>query len=73
MAFMIRRIVRYAAQKAASDPRVREKASQAARFVQGEAKVIARDEDRARAAGRSVRRAMKLFRGEGGGGGGSSG
>jgi hypothetical protein len=64
MAFMIRRIFRYAAQKAASDPRVREKASLAAQFVSEEAKVIAREEDRARAAGRSVRRALNMLQGK---------
>lgn len=65
---MIRRIFRYAAQKAASDPRMREKAAEAARFLAGEAKVIARDKDPAYAAGRSVRRAMKLLQGRGSGG-----
>lgn len=68
MAFLIRRIFRYAAQKAAADPRVREKAGQAARFVSDEAKTIAREEDRARAAGRSVRKALNLLRGRGSGG-----
>lgn len=61
---MIRRIIRYAAQKAASDPRVREKASLAAQFLTTEAKVIACEEDRARAAGRSVRRALNILQGK---------
>lgn len=64
MSLMIRRIFRYATQKAASDPRVREKAKQAAQFMAGEAKVIAREEDRARAAGRSVRRALNMLQGK---------
>ncbi len=58
MAFLLRHIARYAAQKIAADPRVREKATEAARVVVGEATQIARGEDRARAAGRAVRRAM---------------
>lgn len=56
MSFLIRRVFRFAAQKVAADPRVREKAGEYVRFVSEEARVIARDEDRARAAGRSVRR-----------------
>lgn len=56
MSLFLRRAFRYAAQKVASDPRAREKAVEAARLVADEVKVIARDEDRARAAGRSVRR-----------------
>jgi hypothetical protein len=56
MALLLRRAFRYAAQKVASDPHAREKAIEAARVIADEVKVIARDEDRARAAGRSVRR-----------------
>ncbi len=58
MSFFLRHIARYAAQKLASDPRAREKAAKAARVVVGEARHIAREEDRARAAGRALRRAM---------------
>jgi hypothetical protein len=64
MSFLLRHIARYAAQKLASDPRAKEKAAQAARLVVGEAKQIAREEDRARAAGRAVRRAMSKLRGD---------
>ncbi len=58
MSFLLHRIARYAAQKLASDPRAREKAAKAARVIVGEARQIARGEDRARAAGRALRRAM---------------
>ena len=64
MSLFLRNIARYAAQKLASDPRAREKAAKAARVVAGEAKQIARDEDRARAAGRAVRRAINKLQGE---------
>ncbi len=64
MSFLLRHIGRYAAQKLASDPRVREKAAKIARVVVGEAKQIARGEDRARAAGRAVRRAMNKLQGD---------
>ncbi len=64
MSFLLRHIVRYAAQKLASDPRVREKAAEAARVVVGEARQIARGEGRAHAAGRAVRRAMNKLLGD---------
>lgn len=64
MSFLLRRIGRYAAQKLASDPRAREKAAQAASAVVGEAREIARGEDKARAAGRAVRRAMNKLQGD---------
>ena len=64
MSFLLRHIVRYAAQKLASDPRVREKAAKAARVVVGEVRQIARGEDRARAAGQAFRRAMNKLRGD---------
>ncbi len=64
MSFLLRHIARYAAQKLASDPWAREKAAKAARVVVGEARQIARGEDRARAAGRALRRAMKKLQGD---------
>jgi len=64
MAFLLRHIARYAAQKLASDPQARETAAKAARVVVGEAKKITRGEDRARAAGRALRRAMNKLRGD---------
>ncbi len=63
MSFLLRHIARYAAQKLASDPRAREKAAKAARVVVGKARQIARGENRARAAGRALRRAMNKLRG----------
>lgn len=64
MSFFLRNIVRYAAQKIASNPRVRETAAKAARVVVDEAKHIAREEDKARAAGRALRRAMNKLQGD---------
>ncbi len=63
MSFMLRNIARYAAQKLASDPRVRESAAKAARVVVDEARQIARKEDKALNAGRTVRRAMNKLQG----------
>ncbi len=63
MSFLLRHIARYAAQKLASDPQVREKAAKAARVVVGKARQIAREPDRARAAGRAVRRALNKLQG----------
>ncbi len=65
MSFLLRHIARYAAQKLASDPRVREKAAKVARVVGDEARQIARGEDKARAAGRALRRAMNKLQGDG--------
>ncbi len=64
MSFFLCHIARYAAQKLASDPRAREKAAKGARVVVGEARQIARGEDRARAAGRALRRAMNKLQGD---------
>ena len=64
MSFFLRHIGRYAAQKLASNPRVREKAAKVASAVVKEAKQIAREEDRARAAGRAVRRAINKLQGD---------
>ncbi len=63
MSFLLRNIARYAAQKLASNPQVRKTAAKAARVVVNEAKEIARKEDKARAAGRAVRRAMNKLQG----------
>ncbi|MCH9053194.1 MAG: hypothetical protein IIA72_19395 [Proteobacteria bacterium] len=64
MSFLLRHIARYAAQKLPSHPWAREKAAKAARVVVGEARQIARGEDRARAAGRALRRAMNKLQGD---------
>ena len=61
MSFLLRNLVRMAAQKVANDPEMRAKAAQAARSVAKEARQIAGEEDRARAAGRAVRRALDKF------------
>jgi hypothetical protein len=63
MSLLLRNIAKYMVQKLASDPRTKERAAKAARVVVGEAKQIARGEDKARAAGRALRRAMKRFEG----------
>ena len=62
MSLLFRRIARYAAQTLASNPQTREKAAKAARVVVSEARQIARDKDSARAAGRSLRRAINKLR-----------
>ncbi len=54
----LRQIGRYLAQKAASDPGAREKVVKVARGVFVEAKQIAKEDDRAYAAGRAFRRAF---------------
>lgn len=64
MSPFLRHIGRYAVQKLASDPRMREKAAKVASAAVSEAKQIAREEDRARAAGRAVRRAINRFQGD---------
>ncbi len=64
MSFLLRHIARYATQKLASDPQAREKAAKAARVVVDEARQIARGEDRARAAGRALRRVMNKLQGD---------
>ncbi len=64
MSFLLRHIARYAAQKLASNPRARETAAKAARVVVGEARQIDRGEERARAAGRALRRAMNKLQGD---------
>jgi len=63
MSFILRNIARYAAQKLASDPRVRETAAKAARVVVDEAEQIAGREDKALNAGRAVRRALNKLQG----------
>jgi hypothetical protein len=63
MSPLLRHLARYAAQKVASDPRAREKAAGAARVVASEAKQIAGEKDRARAAGRALRRAINKLQG----------
>jgi hypothetical protein len=63
MSFLLRNVARYAAQKLASDPRVRETATKAVRVIVDEARHIARREDKALNAGRAVRRAINNLQG----------
>lgn len=58
MSFILNRLVRYAARKVLFDPSARRAVTTVARGIAEEAKHIARDEDRARAAGRSFRRVL---------------
>ncbi len=64
MSFLLRHIARYVAQKLASNPLAREKAARVARVVVGEARQFVRREDKARAAGRALRRAMNKLQGD---------
>jgi hypothetical protein len=63
MSIFYSRILRMAAQKILLDPRVRSAASRAAREAADEVRVIAREKDKARAAGRSLRRALGRLQG----------
>ncbi len=63
MSIVLRNLARYAAQKLASNPRARETAAKAARVVVHEARQNASREDKARAAGRALRRAMNKLQG----------
>ena len=55
---ILRQIVYYLAQKAAANPEAREKVMKAARGVIQKTQQIAKDNDRAYAAGRAVRKAL---------------
>jgi len=63
MAFFLHNIARFAAKKIAADPRAREHAAKAARVVADEAKQIAREKNKAEAAGRALRRVIKKLQG----------
>ncbi len=58
MSILLRKLARYVTQKAASDPEAREKVARAASGLVKEAKQIAKEDDRAYAAGRAFRRAF---------------
>ena len=64
MDLFLKTIARMAAQKLATDPVAREQAVRAARSVTEEAKKIAAEDNKAYAAGRSVRRALNKFQGK---------
>jgi hypothetical protein len=59
---LLRQLARYVVEKAASNPVVREKAVDIARGVVDEARQIAKEDDRAFAAGQAVRRAWGKLR-----------
>ncbi|MBT5242234.1 MAG: hypothetical protein HOH20_03480 [Rhodospirillaceae bacterium] len=61
MSLLFRQLTRYVTQKVASDPKARAMAAKAAQRVVEEAKHIAKEDDRAYAAGRAVRRALTKF------------
>ena len=62
MSVLLRQIARYVAQKVASNPETREKVVKAARGVVEETKQIAKENDRAYAAGRAFRRVLGKLR-----------
>ena len=59
MSVLFRNLARYVVQKTASDPKARDKVLKVALSRVGEAKQIAKENDRAYAAGRALRRALK--------------
>ena len=64
MSFLLSNLVRYATQKLTTDPQARDKAAKAARIVAGKAGQIARSDDKAREAGRALRRALNKLQGD---------
>ena len=58
MSFLVRKLIGQLARKAASDPAMREKALKVAQGVVKETEKIAKEDDRAYAAGRALRRAL---------------
>ncbi len=64
MSMLLRQIARFVAQKAASNPELRDKAVKAARGVVEEARQVAKEKDRAYAAGRAFRRAFDKLQGD---------
>jgi hypothetical protein len=63
MSILVSRIVRFAVQKIVFSPQARNAAARAAQELAGEAKLIVREKDKARAAGRSVRRVLSRLQG----------
>jgi hypothetical protein len=64
MSVFLRQIARFVTKKGASDPETREKVVKAARGVVEEAKRIAKEDDRAYAAGRAFRRTLEKLQGK---------
>jgi hypothetical protein len=62
MSVLLRQIARYVVQKAASNPEVREKMVKVARGVVAETKQIAKEDNRAHAAGQALRQAYEKLR-----------
>ena len=62
MSILLRQLARYVVQKAASDPEVREKMVKAARGVVAEIKQVAKEDNRAHAAGKALRRTYEKLR-----------
>lgn len=62
MSLLLRKLARFAAQKAASDPETRDKVVKAAGSVLEEVQQIAREDDRAYAAGKAFRRAFEKLK-----------
>ncbi len=62
MSGLLRQIARHVVEKAASDPEVREKMVKAARGVVEETKQIAKEDNRAQAAGQAIRRVFENLR-----------
>jgi hypothetical protein len=62
---ILRQLVYYLAQKAAADPEAQEKVTKAARGVIRKTQQIAKEDDRAYAAGRAVRQAFDRLRSKG--------
>ncbi len=65
MSLLFRQIAQYAARRIAANPHLRAKAADTARAALDEAQKIAREEDRPRAAGRALRRALNKLLGDG--------
>ena len=59
MSVLLRKLAQYVVQKAASDPEARDKVLKATLRGVGEAKNLAKENDRAYAAGQALRRALK--------------
>lgn len=64
MSPLISKFARYMVQKAASDPEAREKMTRVAKRVAREAGEVARQDDRAYAAGKAFRRILGEVRGD---------
>ncbi len=61
MPFFVRQIVQTIVTKVASDPELREKATNVARELVEEGKQITKEEDRAYAAGKAFKRMVKKY------------